>query len=99
MKIVDAQIQTERTSLKRPFKTAVRTAFDIQSLIVKITLENGITGYGSGVATEKVTGDSLSGMKNILEQLQLKRILVVLSIILLYSFNLWSKVIQNIIQF
>ena len=59
MKIVDAQIQTERTSLKRPFKTAVRTAFDIQSLIVKITLENGITGYGSGVATEKVTGDSL----------------------------------------
>lgn len=75
MKIVDAQIQTERTSLKRPFKTAVRTAFDIQSLIVKITLENGITGYGSGVATEKVTGDSLSGMKNILEQLLFPSIL------------------------
>ncbi|MEN0650950.1 dipeptide epimerase [Caldifermentibacillus hisashii] len=69
MKIREAHFFTEHTPLKKPFKTAVRTATKINSITVKITLENGTTGYGTAVATEAVTGDSLQGINSILDNI------------------------------
>ncbi len=32
--------------LKKPFKTALRTVYNAESVIVKLTFDNGLTGWG-----------------------------------------------------
>ncbi len=36
--------------LKKPFKTALRTVYNAESVIVKLTFDNGLTKLGRGAA-------------------------------------------------
>lgn len=58
MIIKDLQIKTEIIPLKVPFKTALRTVQEIENIIVKIHLNNGIIGIGAAAPTYVITGDS-----------------------------------------
>ena len=61
-----AKIETFKVAipLKKPFKTALRTVNIAQSLIVKITCENGIIGWGEAPPTVVITGESLSSIES-----------------------------------
>jgi L-Ala-D/L-Glu epimerase len=54
------QIETYRTAvpLVKPFKTALRTVEVAESIVVKITCDNGIIGWGEAPPTVVITGDS-----------------------------------------
>lgn len=61
------KIQTIKTfraeiPLKKPFKTALRTVTAAEAIVVKITCDNGITGWGEAPPTHVITGDSLAGI-------------------------------------
>lgn len=55
------KIETFRIAvpLKKPFKTALRTVTVAEAMYVKITCDNGITGWGEAPPTLVITGDSL----------------------------------------
>jgi len=44
--------------LKTPFKTAMRTAKEIEDVVVIVETDTGHTGYGSAPATAVITGDT-----------------------------------------
>jgi L-alanine-DL-glutamate epimerase-like enolase superfamily enzyme len=46
-----------------PFKTALRTATEVESIEVEITLENGIKGRGAAAPTYVITGDSAESIE------------------------------------
>jgi len=58
-------IETYRTSvpLIKPFKTALRTVVTAESVIVKVTCEGGIIGWGEAPPTLVITGESLSSIE------------------------------------
>lgn len=60
------QIQTFRTAvpLIKPFKTALRTVTTAEAVIVKITCENGVVGWGEAPPTVVITGDSLQSIES-----------------------------------
>ncbi|MFB4169799.1 mandelate racemase/muconate lactonizing enzyme family protein [Virgibacillus sp. JSM 102003] len=45
--------------LHTPFKTALRTVTVAESIVVKLTCDNGVVGYGEAPPTHVITGDSL----------------------------------------
>ncbi len=45
-----------------PFKTALRTAENIETILVKITTESGLVGYGEAAQTPQITGDTKGGI-------------------------------------
>jgi len=49
--------------LHTPFKTALRTVTVAETIIVKITADNGITGWGEAPPTHVITGDSLASIQ------------------------------------
>src|SRR5699024_5692938 len=57
-------IETYHTAipLKKAFKTALRTVTVAESIIVKITCNNGIVGWGEAPPTHVITGDSLASI-------------------------------------
>ncbi|MBM7579151.1 dipeptide epimerase [Jeotgalibacillus terrae] len=63
MKIRSIETFRVRVPLKKPFKTALRTLTVSDSVIVKITDEEGRTGYGEAPPTHVITGDSLAGIE------------------------------------
>ncbi|MFZ9035374.1 MAG: mandelate racemase/muconate lactonizing enzyme family protein [Francisellaceae bacterium] len=69
MKITSLKCQYLSYPLKRRFITAIRQTDHITDILVKITLDNGLVGYGSAPATTAITGDTLSGMKSVIEDL------------------------------
>lgn len=48
--------------LHTPFKTALRTVTVADTIIVKITCDNGIAGWGEAPPTHVITGDSLASI-------------------------------------
>jgi len=60
------QIETYRVAvpLIKPFKTALRTVVIAESILVKITCDNGISGWGEAPPTVVITGDSLSSIES-----------------------------------
>ncbi|WP_079509125.1 mandelate racemase/muconate lactonizing enzyme family protein [Mesobacillus jeotgali] len=62
--IID-KIETFRTAvpLNKPFKTALRTVTVAEAIFVKVTCDNGITGWGEAPPTLVITGDSLAGIE------------------------------------
>lgn len=60
------QIETFRVAvpLTKPFKTALRTVTTAESIFVKITCDNGITGWGEAPPTVVITGDSLASIES-----------------------------------
>jgi L-alanine-DL-glutamate epimerase-like enolase superfamily enzyme len=58
LKITDVQIGKVKIPLKRPFKTALRTVYFAEDIVIKLKTHSGITGFGSAAPTFAITGDS-----------------------------------------
>ncbi len=58
MKIKSIEIGENNVLLKTPFKTALRTAEYVESVIVKLTTDTGLVGYGEAVGTSAITGET-----------------------------------------
>ncbi|MFF2754152.1 mandelate racemase/muconate lactonizing enzyme family protein [Psychrobacillus sp. NPDC058041] len=58
MKIKEVDIYAIRLPLIEPFIISYHTYEDMPSIIVKITTEDGLVGYGEAVADEHVTGET-----------------------------------------
>ncbi|WCK55570.1 dipeptide epimerase [Aneurinibacillus sp. Ricciae_BoGa-3] len=63
MKIAEIKVSRQSIPLKKPFKTALRTVNFADSVIVSVTCENGMTGWGEAPATVVITGDSLDSIE------------------------------------
>lgn len=63
MKITDVKVNRRRVKLHTPFKTALRTVTEIESIDVYIHTDEGVIGKGAAAATPVITGDFTSGME------------------------------------
>lgn len=63
MRIRNLDVVHRNIPLKMPFKTALRTATEIESIEVGIQLENGVTGKGAAAPTWVITGDSTESIQ------------------------------------
>ncbi|WP_226641835.1 mandelate racemase/muconate lactonizing enzyme family protein [Mesobacillus subterraneus] len=59
------KVETMRIAvpLIKPFKTALRTVTVAEAIFVKISCDNGITGWGEAPPTLVITGDSLASIE------------------------------------
>ena len=64
------QIILEKVDLKltRPYSIAFKTTDHVENAIVKVILDNGITGYGAGNPSEQVVGENLNQTMTALDQ-------------------------------
>jgi L-Ala-D/L-Glu epimerase len=58
LKIVDVKIGKIKIPLKRPFKTALRSVYFAEDIVVKLITQSGLIGFGSAAPTFAITGDS-----------------------------------------
>ncbi len=58
MIIREISIGSLQIPLIKPFKTALRTVYTLDVILVKITTDNGIIGYGETAPTVAITGES-----------------------------------------
>ncbi len=63
MKITDVEVNRRRVNLHTPFKTALRTVTEIESIDVYIHTDEGIVGKGAAAAHRLLRGISLTGLK------------------------------------
>lgn len=63
MKIIDIETKRIKVPLIKPFKTALRTVHVAESIIVKITTNDGLIGWGEAPPTLVITGDSLESIE------------------------------------
>ncbi|WP_337017178.1 dipeptide epimerase [Oceanobacillus massiliensis] len=63
MKIASIETFRGAIPLHTPFKTALRTVTIAETLIVKVTCDDGTVGWGEAPPTHVITGDSLSGIE------------------------------------
>lgn len=55
--------------LTKPFKTALRTVVNAETVYVKVTLDNDIVGYGEAPPTHVITGDSLQSISYVINEI------------------------------
>ncbi|WP_088011976.1 dipeptide epimerase [Gottfriedia acidiceleris] len=67
MIIQSIKVETEVFPLKKPFKTALRTATEIENTFVYVELEDGIVGVGAAAPTLAITGESKESIETILK--------------------------------
>lgn len=67
MKITAIHLYAIRLPLDVPFVVSYTSYHDMPSIIVKLETDEGITGYGEGVADEHVTGESWESVFHILK--------------------------------
>ncbi|MBF8983155.1 dipeptide epimerase [Lutibacter sp. B2] len=67
MKIVDIKVGRISIPLKKPFKTAVSTVYDVNNVLVKIITDTGNIGYGEAPPTGIITGDTAGGIIGAIE--------------------------------
>jgi muconate cycloisomerase len=72
MKIEAIEARLVRIPLKRPVTHASHRRTETDNVVVKVTLANGVTGYGEGVPREYVTGETAESALAVLGQSQLK---------------------------
>ena len=58
MKITDSRLGEISVPLKTPFKTALRTVYSVEDIIVEIHTDTGNIGYGEAPPTGVITGDT-----------------------------------------
>ncbi len=65
------QVETFRTAvpLSKPFKTALRTVYVAEAVVVKITCDTGLVGWGEAPPTHVITGDSLDSVEYAIKQI------------------------------
>ncbi len=68
MKIEKIEVFAIELPLKQPFIISYARYDSMPSIIVKVTLDNGVIGYGEGIADEHVTGESMYGAYAIIEK-------------------------------
>jgi L-Ala-D/L-Glu epimerase / N-acetyl-D-glutamate racemase len=64
MIISDIKTGKITTSLKRPFKTSLRTIEHIESILIEISTDSAIKGYGGASPTAVITGDTDGSIVN-----------------------------------
>jgi o-succinylbenzoate synthase len=64
MNIQSIDVMRQSTPLKKPFKTALRTVYNAESIIVRIQADDGRVGWGEAPATIVITGDSLDSIQS-----------------------------------
>ncbi len=69
MKIVKIETKRLRVPLKRPFQTALRRVESLEDIVVIITTQSGLQGYGEGAPTPVITGETLGTMQAVIEYL------------------------------
>ncbi|GGA64420.1 mandelate racemase/muconate lactonizing enzyme family protein [Ornithinibacillus halotolerans] len=62
MKIKQIETYKAAIPLKKAFKTALRTVTVAETIVVKVTCENGVVGYGEAPPTHVITGDTLASI-------------------------------------
>ncbi|GIO26878.1 dipeptide epimerase [Ornithinibacillus bavariensis] len=62
MKIQQIETYLAKVPLKKAFKTALRTVTIAETIIVKITCDNGKVGYGEAPPTHVITGESIASI-------------------------------------
>ncbi|MCZ8512673.1 dipeptide epimerase [Paenibacillus filicis] len=62
MLIRSIEVMRQSTPLKKPFKTALRTVVNAESVLVRIQADDGRVGWGEAPATIVITGDSLDSI-------------------------------------
>jgi len=63
MKISSIHTTTLKAPLKTPFVTALRRVEALEDLVVIITCDNGMVGYGEGAPTPQITGETIGSMQ------------------------------------
>ncbi|WP_248926101.1 dipeptide epimerase [Paenibacillus hamazuiensis] len=63
MIIQSVEVRRQSVPLIKPFKTALRTVHHAESVLVRITLDDGKTGWGEAPPTVVITGDYLEGIE------------------------------------
>jgi len=64
MKIKNIQTTTFKAPLKTPFVTSLRRVEYLEDIIVIIECEDGTLGYGEGVPTPAITGETFESMQS-----------------------------------
>ena len=67
MKIKKIEIGHLSIPLKTPFKTALRTVTSVEDVIVRISTDSGLVGYGEAPPTAVITGDTIGSIKAAIE--------------------------------
>lgn len=75
MKIVDVKIGKIKIPLKRPFKTALRTVYFAEDIVIKLITQAGLVGFGSAAPTLAITGDSQESIIHTLKNILIPKIL------------------------
>lgn len=68
MKILSVETFMIYLPLTEPFSISYDSYDFMPSIIVKLTCDNGVIGYGEGVADEHVTGESMEGIFEIINK-------------------------------
>lgn len=66
MKIIDIQTAILRIPLKKTFITNIRKSSYLESVIVKIQLDNGLEGYGEAAQNVPLTGETVQSITHII---------------------------------
>lgn len=69
MKITTVEVYAIRLPLITPFIISYHTYQDMPSIVVKVTTDNGLVGYGEGTPDEHVTGETWEGTFAVLEKM------------------------------
>ncbi|MBE5962223.1 MAG: dipeptide epimerase [Lachnospiraceae bacterium] len=63
MKIKSIQTKRVTIPLRKPFKTALRTVYQVEDVLVCLQTDEGILGYGEAPATAVITGETLESIE------------------------------------
>lgn len=69
MKIRSVETAIVNLPLARPFRTALRTVHEVQSMIVTLTTEEGLVGVGEAVPTHVITGESIGSIRHAVDKI------------------------------
>jgi L-Ala-D/L-Glu epimerase len=67
LKIQKIETYMARIPLKKAFKTALRTVTVAETIVVKITCDNGKVGYGEAPPTHVITGETLASISYVIQ--------------------------------
>ncbi|REB08039.1 dipeptide epimerase [Sporosarcina sp. BI001-red] len=75
MKIQSIELATVAVPLRKPFKTALRTVHTAYSTYVKVTTEDGKSGWGEAPPTHVITGDSMASIAYAIEEVMAPKLI------------------------
>lgn len=68
MRIVKIETAEVNIPLVTPFKTALRTVDSVNDIVVRVTADDGRTGFGEAPPTAVITGDTLGSIRYAVEE-------------------------------